>query len=336
MSETLIEIEDAAIHFPIRGGLLQRPQAWVKAVDGVTLDVEQGDVLGLVGESGSGKTTLVNGITMLEALTAGDIRYRGRSVSHTSARQRHDFRKCMQIVFQDPFWSLDPRWLVRDIVGEPIRAHRHLRGNAYQSAVVASLETVGLSSDDLFKYPHEFAGGLRQRVAIARALSIEPELVILDEPTSAIDVVSQHRILTLLQSLKERFGLTYILVSHDLSVVGFLANKVAVMYGGRLMEFGLVEEVFERPMHPYTRALFKSVPKPEMFGIESLISLEGEVASALSPPSGCRFHPRCPDAMDRCAREAPVKCADGETHYAYCWLYADGVHDGEHARKLSV
>jgi oligopeptide/dipeptide ABC transporter ATP-binding protein len=323
VNETLIRIEDACIHFPVRSGLMRRAHAYVRAVDGVTLHIEKGDALGLVGESGSGKTTLVNGITMLEPLTSGEIWYRDLNVANASSREQKGLRKTMQIVFQDPFWSLDPRWLVLDIVGEPLRAHTKLRGDAYRSAVVDALEMVGLTSSELYRYPHEYAGGIRQRIAIARALSIQPEMVILDEPTSAIDVVSQHRILALLESLKERLDLTYILVSHDLSVVGYLANKVAVMYGGKLLEVGFVEDVFGQPLHPYTQALLKSVPKPTAFGIESLVSLEGEVSSALAPPSGCRFHPRCQDVMDVCSRESPPSCVVGDRHYVSCWLYAE-------------
>jgi oligopeptide/dipeptide ABC transporter ATP-binding protein len=320
MAETLIEIGDAKIYFPVRSGPLHRRSGWVRAVDGVSLVVETGDSVGLVGESGSGKTTLVNGITMLQPLTSGSIRYRGRDLSRLRRRERHQLRRSCQIVFQDPFWSLDPRWLVRDIVGEPLKVHQHLRGQAYQNAVAKALEVVGLGADDMFKYPHEFAGGLRQRIAIARALSIEPELVVLDEPTSAIDVLSQHQILLMLQSLKERLGLTIILASHDLSVVSYLANKIAVMYGGRLLEYGATDQVFSEPLHPYTRALFSSVPSPEIYGVESLASLPGEVASALNPPSGCRFHPRCSQGMATCSHKDPPKLPADGSHFAYCWL----------------
>ena len=327
MGETLIEIVDAKIYFPVRGGMLHRRSGWVKAVDGVSLVVEEGDSRGLVGESGSGKTTLVNGVTMLEPLTAGRISYRAQDLSRVGSRRRHQLRSSCQIVFQDPFWSLDPRWLVRDIVGEPLRVHQHLRGQAYQDAVVTALEMVGLDAHDLFKYPHEFAGGLRQRIAIARALSIEPELIVLDEPTSAIDVISQHQILLMLQSLKERLGLTFILASHDLSVVSYLANKIAVMYGGRVLEYGATEQVFAEPLHPYTRALFSSVPAPENYGVESLASLPGEVASALNPPSGCRFHPRCSQAMEICSHDEPPKLSADGGHFAYCWLHNQAAQE---------
>ncbi len=320
MAAALLNVKDVKIYFPVRSGVFRRPSAWVKAVDGISLGVESGGSLGLVGESGSGKTTLVNGITMLEPITEGSVVFEGRDLSRLSRRERHGVRRSMQIVFQDPFWSLNPRWLVRDIVGEPLKAHGKLRSDAYQDAVVKALEMVGLGGHDLFKYPHEFSGGMRQRLAIARALVLEPRLVVLDEPTSAIDVLSQHQILLMLQALKKRLGLTFILVSHDLSVVGYLATSIAVMYCGRVVEHGPTGQVYARPLHPYTQALFASVPDPNSTGVEALTSLAGEVASALDPPPGCRFHPRCPYVMDVCTREEPPRRDTESGHYAYCWL----------------
>jgi oligopeptide/dipeptide ABC transporter ATP-binding protein len=200
-----------------------------------------------------------------------------------------------------------------------------LRGNKYQDTVAEALELVGLEGNDLYKYPHEFSGGLRQRIAIARALVLEPQLVALDEPTSAIDVLSQHQILLMLQDLKERFGLTFILVSHDLSVVGYLATKIAVMYGGKVMEYGPTAEVFASHLHPYTEALLQSVPDPQVDGVDALASLPGEVASALNPPAGCRFHPRCTRAMDICGQKEPPRAKGvSDDHYACCWLLEDG------------
>ena len=322
MGETLLEMTDVKIYFPVRKGILQRAIAQVKAVDGVTLSVEVGDALGLVGESGSGKTTLVNGVTMLERLTSGSITFQGRELKGLSRRQQKQMRRSMQIVFQDPFWSLNPRWLVRDIVGEPVRVHDKLRGDAYQNAVVEALEMVGMGAEDLFKYPHEFSGGMRQRIAIARALILRPRLVVLDEPTSAIDVLSQHQILLMLQDLKERLGLTFILVSHDLSVVGYLATRIAVMYCGQVVEYGETGRVLSDPLHPYARALLSSVPELDDEGVEALGSLPGSVASSLDPPPGCRFHPRCEKAMKICSQQEPPRVAREGGRYAYCWLLA--------------
>ena len=261
---------------------------------------------------------------MLEQLTAGSIVYRGTDLATVTRRQRHVMRRYIQIVFQDPFWSLNPRWLVRDIVGEPLKAHEKVRGNRYQDDVAEALETVGLESRDLYRYPHEFSGGMRQRIAIARALILKPQLVVLDEPTSAVDVISQHQILLMLQDLKERLGLTFILVSHDLSVVGYLATKIAVMYCGRVLEYGDTSEVYANPLHPYTEVLLRSVPDPHVVGIDSIAAMPGEAASVVSPPAGCRFHPRCDRVMDVCRQDEPPAFHPNDNgHYAHCWLLKD-------------
>jgi oligopeptide/dipeptide ABC transporter ATP-binding protein len=324
MGETVLDVRDAKIYFPVREGLFRKTVAHVKALDGISLSIEAGDTLGLVGESGSGKTTLVNGITMLENLTEGSIFFRGADLAKLKKGERTEMRRYLQIVFQDPFWSLNPRWLVRDIVGEPLKAHEKIRGDRYQDTVADALEMVGLEGSDLYKYPHEFSGGMRQRIAIARALILKPQLVALDEPTSAIDVLSQHQILLMLQDLKERLGLTFILVSHDLSVVGYLATRIAVMYGGKVLEYGPTSDVFAEHLHPYTEALLQSVPDPHVDGVGALASLPGEVASALNPPAGCRFHPRCSRVMDICRQQEPPQVKGGDHHYAFCWLLENG------------
>jgi len=316
----LVELRDAQLHYPVRGGIMNRPQAWVKALDGVNLRVNAGDSLGLVGESGCGKTTLVNGMLQLERLTGGQTLFEGRDLATLRGRALRHLRRQMQVVFQDPFWSLDPRWLVNDIVGEPLRVHERMSADERLAKVTEMLETVGISSDALYQYPHEFSGGVRQRIAIARALILHPRLIVLDEPTSAIDVVSQHQILLMLSELQDDLGLTFVLVSHDLSVVAYLATTIAIMYLGQVVEIGPTSRIFAAPSHPYSEALFAAVPDPSKKGVEALVTLGGEVPSALDPPPGCRFHPRCSRAADHCRQEMPPLNSIGGRHEVACWL----------------
>jgi oligopeptide/dipeptide ABC transporter ATP-binding protein len=293
---------------------------FVKAVDGVSLKIRKGEILGVVGESGCGKSTLVNTLLLLHKPTEGNVLFDGDDIFSLSKSDLRRARKNVQIVFQDPFWSLNPRWLVRDIIGEPLKVHENLSADEYLAAVKKLLSMVGLPEDGAFKYPHEFSGGQRQRIAIARALSVRPKLVVLDEPTSAIDIISQAQVLEMLEDLKKEMQLTYIMISHDLSVVNYMADKIIVMYLGRIVEYGESDLVFHNPKHPYTKALFNAIPGLNTRSVEDLAIIKGEVPSAINPPKGCRFHPRCEDCMEICKTVDPTS-TEVEGRLVECHLY---------------
>lgn len=320
--DVILEVHHLKKYFPVKKGLSSHKKSWVKAVDGVDFNINRGENFGIVGESGCGKSTLVNTLLFLHEPTKGKVIFDNKDIYNLNKRDLRKARKDIQIVFQDPFWSLNPRWLVKDIIGEPLKVHDNLPPDAYIDRVCELLEMVGLSKEGAFKYPHEFSGGERQRIAIARALSVDPKLVVLDEPTSSIDVLSQAQILDLLYDLKEKMGLTYILISHDLSVVNYMSDKIIVMYLGKIVEYGMAEEVFKEPLHPYTVALFNAIPDLKTESVKDLATLKGNVPSAINLPQGCRFHPRCEKATEICKTKEPLPIKIGERIIA-CHLYEE-------------
>jgi oligopeptide transport system ATP-binding protein len=326
-ADNLIVVRDLYKYFPINVGILSRHVGDVKAVDGIDFSIRKGETLGLVGESGSGKTTTGRVVLRLLPATKGEVTFDGRDVLAMGREEVRRLRKEMQIIFQDPYASLNPRMSVGEIVGEPLAIHGIARGKAAEERVRELLRLVGLQPYHANRYPHEFSGGQRQRIGIARALAVDPKFIVADEPVSALDVSIQAQVINLLQDLQERLGLTYLFIAHDLSVVRHISNRVAVMYVGKIVELADRDDLYDNPLHPYTQALLSAIPIPDP-AIEARrkrIILVGDIPSPVAPPSGCRFHTRCPIAFERCRVEVPAFNEYQPGHFAAChWVEEHG------------
>jgi len=324
MAKPILEVEALKVHFPVYGGLLQREVGSVKAVDGVSFNVEEGETLGLVGESGCGKSTTGLAVLRMLPVTSGRITFEGDDITKLSAGEMRPIRRRMQMVYQDPFGSLDPRMTIQEIVGEPLEVHKLHGGRAERrERIIELLQMVGLRADMIDRYPHQFSGGQRQRIGIARALAVEPRLLICDEPVSALDVSIQAQVVNLFQELQEKLGISSIFVAHDLAVVRHVSQRIAVMYLGTIVEIASRDDLYAAPKHPYTQALMAAipVPNPAVEAQREHATIKGEVPSAQRPPPGCRFHPRCPHAMAICREQAPELKREGQTSVA-CHLYS--------------
>lgn len=324
MSETLLTVNDLKVHFPIKRGVFSRTAGYVYAVDGVSLTLKKGETLGIVGESGCGKTTAGMAILHLLKPTSGKMVYKGKDISqisHMSKPELMALKKEIQIIFQDPYSSLNPRMTLRRIIRDPMKLHGMYKNRELDERVDYLMGTVGLSPEQGNRYPHEFSGGQRQRIGIARALSLNPKIIIADEPVSALDVSIQAQIINLMINLQKEFDLSFIFIAHDLAVVEHTCDRIAVMYLGKIVEESTYSDLYHNPKHPYTKALLSAIPIPDPRATQKRTILKGDVPSPRHPPSGCSFHPRCPERMDGCDHDEPVQKDIGDGHYVACHLY---------------
>ncbi|MCH3914066.1 MAG: ATP-binding cassette domain-containing protein [Acidaminococcaceae bacterium] len=330
MEDNLLTVKNLQVYYPVKSDTIMGKPNYVKAVDGVTFDVRRNEVFGIVGESGCGKSTLGRAICRLEHITGGTVVLNGVDITNLSNREMRPHRKEVQMIFQDPYASLNPRMSIFNIVAEPLKIH-HLADNkaAMTDTVLNLLRKVGLDYYHANRYPHEFSGGQRQRIGIARALAVAPSMIIADEPVSALDVSIQAQVLNLLNELKRDFKLTYIFIAHDLSVVEYISDRVGVMYLGSFVEVGNKDKIYNAPLHPYTKALMSAVPIPDPKAQRKRIILQGSIPSAINPPAGCKFHTRCQQCMEICKTVPPKRYQVGEDHYVYCHLYDDKIKEQE-------
>ncbi|HWQ96784.1 MAG TPA: oligopeptide/dipeptide ABC transporter ATP-binding protein [Clostridia bacterium] len=317
----VLEVKDLKKYYPIKAGMFGRVVGQVRAVDGVSFRIRRGTTMGLVGESGCGKTTIGKTVLRLNDKTAGDVLFKGRELFDLTKRELRKIRPQLQIIFQDPYSSLSPRMPVGEIIGEAVREHKLVPESEFDDYITKIMRACGLQPYHKDRYPHEFSGGQRQRICIARALALNPDFIVCDEPVSALDVSIQAQIINLLEDLQQQFGLTYLFISHDLSVVEHISDTVGVMYLGDMVEYGSKKDIFAKPMHPYTQALFSAIPMPDPTIKMNRIILEGSIPSPANPPKGCKFHTRCRECMEICKTVQPQKYEAGNDHFVVCHLY---------------
>jgi oligopeptide/dipeptide ABC transporter ATP-binding protein len=320
MAETILKVEHLKKYFPITGGFFQRTVGYVKAVDDVSFELKKGETLGLVGESGCGKSTTGRAILRLTESTSGKVEFENKDIFSIKKSELKKIRPKMQIIFQDPYSSLDPRMTVGEVIGEALLDHGIANKKTVNDMVLETMNTCGLAPYQMARYPHEFSGGQRQRIGIARALALNPDFIVADEPVSALDVSIQAQIVNLLCDLQEQKGFSYLFISHDLSVVKHISTRVGVMYLGSLVELAAKDELYTKPLHPYTKALLSAVPVPDPEYKRNRIILKGDIPSASNPPSGCKFHTRCPYATKKCSEEIPEYKDAGSGHFVACHL----------------